>query len=261
MRSRGLLFVGGMLIFAAGCASAAAEPTATPTAAPTEAPTAVPTEAPTAVPTEAESTTFVPSIIVNDQDVSDGTVTIDEVVAAEPGWIVIHAEADGGPGAVIGHAAVVVGHNANLLVAIDLDLATDTLYAMLHLDSGVAGEYEFPDEDAPVFDEGGDFVLSPFELQREEAGAGETSEARVVDSAFRDKEISVPVGTTIIWVYDASLPHTVTSDDGFFNSGTLGEGDTFSFTFTEPGTFLYYCRFHGGPGGSGMSGVITVTEG
>jgi plastocyanin len=85
-------------------------------------------------------------------------------------------------------------------------------------------------------------------------------EARVVDSAFRDKEISVPVGTTITWIYDASLPHTVTSDDDLFNSGTLSEGETFSFTFAEPGSYPYYCRFHGGPDGQGMSGIIIVTD-
>ncbi|MFQ5944221.1 MAG: plastocyanin/azurin family copper-binding protein, partial [Anaerolineales bacterium] len=88
-----------------------------------------------------------------------------------------------------------------------------------------------------------------------------TEEVIVIDSSYRLKVTTVPIGTTVTWVYDAGLPHTVTSDTNLFNSGTLGEGDTFSFTFTEEGVFPYYCQFHGRPGGSGMSGVVNVTEG
>ncbi|MFQ5922160.1 MAG: plastocyanin/azurin family copper-binding protein [Anaerolineales bacterium] len=83
----------------------------------------------------------------------------------------------------------------------------------------------------------------------------------VVDITYRLQVITVPVGTTVTWVYDAGLPHTVTSDTGLFNSATMGEGDRFSFAFTEEGIFPYFCRFHGSPGGNGMSGVVEVTEG
>ena len=45
-----------------------------------------------------------------------------------------------------------------------------------------------------------------------------------------------------------------------FVSGDLaGSGASFSHTFTKAGSFPYYCRYHGGAGGVGMSGVITVT--
>jgi len=105
----------------------------------------------------------------------------------------------------------------------------------------------------------------PFEnmgaqLLEEAASAGEVV-VLVVDASFRDREVTVPVGTTVMWVYNGSLPHTVTSDSGLFDSGALGDGGSFSHTFDEPGTFPYHCRFHGGPGGSAMSGVIIVEEG
>ena len=100
----------------------------------------------------------------SDQAAADGTITVDLVSAQESGWIVIHAQADGAPGPVIGFAAIEIGNNANVAVEIDLDQATETLYAMLHLDLATAGEYEFPGDDAPVFDAGGNVVLAPFTL-------------------------------------------------------------------------------------------------
>lgn len=46
-----------------------------------------------------------------------------------------------------------------------------------------------------------------------------------------------------------------------FASGNLaGNGASFSHTFTTVGSVPYYCRYHGGRGGNGMSGVITVTD-
>ena len=50
----------------------------------------------------------------------------------------------------------------------------------------------------------------------------------------------------------------MTSDDDLFDSGTMSQGDLYTFTFNEAGTFPYYCRFHGDKGGIGMSGIIIV---
>lgn len=44
-----------------------------------------------------------------------------------------------------------------------------------------------------------------------------------------------------------------------FVSPTLNNGEAYQHTFNAAKTIRYYCRFHGGPGGSGMSGIITVT--
>jgi plastocyanin len=90
--------------------------------------------------------------------------------------------------------------------------------------------------------------------------SGDT-DVTVIDSSYRLKVINIAVGTTVTWIYNGGLPHTVTADGGSFNSGTMGEGDTFTFTFEEVGTFPYFCRFHGAPGGTGMSGIVNVTEG
>jgi len=198
-----------------------------------------------------------PSVAASDQGAADGVVTIDRVVAGQGGWIVIHIDAGGAPGPVIGYSQVGPGLSLDVPVTIDLAQATPVLFAMLHLDAGQPGVYEFPGDDGPVLS-GDAVVMAPFQLLEPEA-AGEEVAVTIVNGAFRDREISVPVGTTVVWTSEASASHTVTADDGSFSSGTLRRGDSFRFTFTAPGTFPYYCGFHGGENGAGMSGVITVT--
>jgi polyisoprenoid-binding protein YceI len=96
---------------------------------------------------------------VADQDISGGIVTVAEVVSNGPGWIVIHADAEGRPGPVIGYAAVADGTNMDVAVDVATDQATETLFAMLHTDGGTVGTYEFPGADGPV--SVGDQVVMP----------------------------------------------------------------------------------------------------
>lgn len=85
-------------------------------------------------------------------------------------------------------------------------------------------------------------------------------QAQVVmkDLAFQPQTLRIKAGTTVVWTNQDNFPHTVTSGanraaDGRFDSGNLGPGKTFQSTFTEAGTFPYFCRFHGG-----MNGTIEV---
>ncbi|MEZ4611065.1 MAG: fasciclin domain-containing protein [Caldilineaceae bacterium] len=93
---------------------------------------------------------YSPEVFTVDQDVVNGTVKVTRATINGPGWVVIHADADGAPGPVIGHAELMDGINASITVDVDVDGVTDTLYAMLHVDEGTVGEYEFPGPDAPV---------------------------------------------------------------------------------------------------------------
>lgn len=112
--------------------------------------------------------TILNAVSVDDQSLGDGgTVTVASVVSSDSGWMVIHADSGGGPGAVIGHAPVSRGYNSNVVVNIDTSLATETLYAMLHVDSGAEGDYEFPGEDAPATDTDGNIVTPSFQLSTE----------------------------------------------------------------------------------------------
>jgi plastocyanin len=82
----------------------------------------------------------------------------------------------------------------------------------------------------------------------------------IEDFQFSPANITITAGTTVRWTNLGEFRHTATADDGSFDSPTLAGGDTFEFTFTTAGTYAYYCRFHGGAGGQGMSGIVTVTE-
>jgi plastocyanin len=87
------------------------------------------------------------------------------------------------------------------------------------------------------------------------APAGGAEEAvEIADFAFNPEELTIAVGSTVTWTHaDPDLPHTATSDDDVFDSGNLNEGDEFSFTFDEAGTFPYFCSVH-----PTMTGTIIV---
>lgn len=79
-------------------------------------------------------------------------------------------------------------------------------------------------------------------------------------SSFSPKVLHIKPGQKVTWVNNSQLPHTVTADDGSFDSGDFQPGSTYAHTFTKPGTYQYYCRMHGAAGGHGMAGVIVVGD-
>jgi len=77
--------------------------------------------------------------------------------------------------------------------------------------------------------------------------------------SFEPAQVTVKPGTTVEWV-DSGGKHTIMADDGSFKSPTLTSGEKFEFKFDKPGTYKYYCSFHGSKGGHDMSGTVTVAE-
>ena len=65
--------------------------------------------------------------------------------------------------------------------------------------------------------------------------------------------VVVGVNNTVTWISHSFSEDTVTGDSGLFNSGVLAPGQSWSYTFTEPGIYNYYCAFH-----PWMKGSITV---
>ena len=61
-------------------------------------------------------------------------------------------------------------------------------------------------------------------------------------------------GTTVTWHNGDGEPHTVVSTQGLFRSAALDTDETFSFTFTQPGTYEYFCTLH-----PLMTGKVVVT--
>ena len=70
---------------------------------------------------------------------------------------------------------------------------------------------------------------------------------------FVDNEISINVGTSIIWTNNDTSMHTATSIDSKFDSGYLYENQTYEFKFLNAGIYTYRCSLH-----SGMIGKINV---
>jgi len=62
--------------------------------------------------------------------------------------------------------------------------------------------------------------------------------------SFNPSSIEVAVGTEVTFTNNDSTAHTITSDDGAFDSGQLASGQSFKHTFTQAGTFTYHCSIH-----------------
>ena len=92
----------------------------------------------------------------------------------------------------------------------------------------------------------------------QQAAAPVTVAIQVVQ--FVPQDITVPVGTRVAWVNDGGR-HQIVADDGSFQSQQLTTAQQkFVYQFRRPGVFPYHCFFHGGAGGKGMAGVVTVVE-
>ena len=81
----------------------------------------------------------------------------------------------------------------------------------------------------------------------------EATKARITDEAFEPATITIAPGTTVRWTNDGKEKHTVSSTTGAWESGDVLPGKDFTATFTQPGTFEYYCKYH-----KGMKATIVV---
>jgi len=87
------------------------------------------------------------------------------------------------------------------------------------------------------------------------AGAqGKTTTVSIKDFAFNPSNTTVSPGTTVTWVNNDQTAHTVTTNDGAFDSGTLQPGQSFSFAFDKAGTYAYHCNIH-----PTMTATVTVS--
>ena len=91
------------------------------------------------------------------------------------------------------------------------------------------------------------------------ATPGDSSIEELTQDYFVPQDISVSVGTTVVWKNEDSVMHTVTSGapdngpDGKFDSSILNSGETFEYTFTTAEIVDYYCIVH-----PWMTGSVTV---
>ncbi len=81
-------------------------------------------------------------------------------------------------------------------------------------------------------------TLSPAPLRAEDATV------KIDNFTFAPALLTVKTGTTVRWLNEDDIPHTVASSTRAFKSKALDTDDSFSFTFGAPGTYEYFCSLH-----------------
>ena len=82
--------------------------------------------------------------------------------------------------------------------------------------------------------------------------AADATAVKIGNFTFGPQELKVKAGTTVTWTNEDDIPHTVVSPNNF-RSKALDTDGTYSFTFTTPGTYKYFCSLH-----PHMTGTIVV---
>src|SRR5258705_5470636 len=78
-------------------------------------------------------------------------------------------------------------------------------------------------------------------------------EVKIDNFTFNPPRLTVKAGTTVKWLNEDDIPHTVASSTKAFKSKALDTEDQFSFTFTTHGVYEYFCSLH-----PHMTGTIVV---
>jgi amicyanin len=82
--------------------------------------------------------------------------------------------------------------------------------------------------------------------------AEDAAAVKIGNLTFGPQELKVKAGTTVTWTNEDDIPHTVVSPNNFRSKALYTDG-TYSFTFTTPGTYKYFCSLH-----PHMTGTIVV---
>jgi plastocyanin len=92
------------------------------------------------------------------------------------------------------------------------------------------------------------FVISMTIFACSKSGSGmstnNASSVSIKNFAFSNTSLGVTAGTTVTWTNNDATAHTVTADDGSFDSGNIAPGQSFTHTFSNMGTVNYHCTIH-----------------
>src|SRR5262249_35590018 len=69
-------------------------------------------------------------------------------------------------------------------------------------------------------------------------------EVKIDNFSFTPNTITVAAGTSVKWINHDDIPHNVVADDKSFKSKVLDTDEQFTYTFTKPGTYTYFCSIH-----------------
>jgi plastocyanin len=149
-----------------------------------------------------------------------------------------------------GRKATVQGFLTALLVA-------SGMVAVAAVTVVLSNSQQFPTRQAEVAGNATSSSVAPLnQSTTEQQGAApspETSYVKIllgsadsVSYSFSPVEVTVVIGVnnTVTWVNNDNAAHTVTASDGSFSSGNIGSGGVYTYTFTTPGAYRYYCAYH-----------------
>jgi predicted lipoprotein with Yx(FWY)xxD motif len=274
MMKRTLVLVAVLALVSAACGGddAADDTTTTTTTA-----TTTTTTASTTTTTAVSGPAMAPAEVVFDAQESDGTsIVVSSVTLPSPGFIAVHANADGGPGPIVGHSDLLPeGTSTDVTVDLDTPLEeTDLLFPMAHIDVNGNGEYEFtpPDVtvDAPAMTAAGEVAVVGAEVTVAAMDAAATVE--VATTELGDILVDGDGRTLYLFLNDDQGPSTcyddcaanwpplttdATAGDGV-DTGLLGTAarDDGTEQVTYDGWPLYHFVADTAPGDVNGQGVI-----
>jgi plastocyanin len=88
------------------------------------------------------------------------------------------------------------------------------------------------------------------------AADASANQIAISEYMYAPATLTIVAGTKVTWVNHDEVPHTIVDTDKAFRSGALDTDDTYSYTFTKPGTYHYFCTLH-----PKMVGTIVVADG
>jgi plastocyanin len=91
------------------------------------------------------------------------------------------------------------------------------------------------------------------------SAAAVTTDASIRNFSFSPDPLTIPVGGSVTWTNDDNATHTVTADDGSFDSGGTSLHGTFTRTFDTAGSFAYHCNVHRSMHGTVQVAATTTT--
>lgn len=84
-------------------------------------------------------------------------------------------------------------------------------------------------------------------------GTSSGNSVSIKNFSFSAATVTVASGTTVTWTNNDAVTHTVTADDGSFDSGNIAPGAAFSHKFSTVATVKYHCSIH-----TMMTGSVVV---
>ena len=194
-----------------------------------------------------------PSLTVADQKLAVDKISVASLFLDKIGFVVIHADASGTPGAVIGTSQAISGEITSLQVPVDPTLVGTKVYAMLHYDNG-DGVYTSVDEAQPVRADGAIVVKTINIINTMPGTPG--PQIDMTSDGFSPKTVTIKVGQVVTfknsgtinqWPASAFHPtHGVYPEGGGCISSAfdackgLKPGESWSFTFTKIGSWNYH---------------------